>query len=1265
MKLRIFTAIVLCLCVFFAFSVSAQTEENFEYIVGDVNLDEYVNSDDAIYLLQNILFSELYPINYKGSVDFTRDGNVNSDDAVYLLRHVMFPDIFPIASPAERMDAAVYLIDDTLFSKERYDGHGYELMHGWMVDDRGAQSVNKYASHNEFFSDSNNDSHVAIHRYITPLTDENAVLETKVYLKNAGDGFEIYFSDNGREVVKVFTENGFFGIESGEKTVGDASVFDGTAKIRLEMNLENKSARLYVNSVFVGQVDISTFDSLDKITFGTTDEGKLMFSPERTALYMNFIVNDTFMLSDTGITPQNYTVDGNVKTAFNNSGSTDSVSVLMSDNSSAERNFEALSGGFVSEIYLLQPALSGNAVITIGDAASVEMTGGEYLLDGEEIGTYNENIWQSIRFERDSDDNVTVRICGKDVYTFKCKGAVSSLKVENKNGTLWFDDVKCYNTYEFKDYVQAPVINNKNDDLTVCMSVCSLWHEGSHYGWDYVSPYDELMPLMGFYDEGLPETADWEIKYMVESGIDAIQPCWYASTANTPMKDPRLNKYAIHDGYFNAKYKEALDFCIMWENQGFKTNLTLETFKTHLWNYWVDWYFKDPNYMCLDNKPVLTIYQYETFMNCFSSADEAKKVIDFMREDIKQYGYDGIILLFSIYSAAQADSLDEVVLEDGVEIDGFLPYHWGINAYDPEYIKSQHQNGYTGKDDNVIVACANTGRNIIGWEQTRSPVATYEQHLETLEYLTEELLPIYENDFGKGSWQSNLLFLGTWNEYAEGHWLAPTGINGKGPGFDYINAWIKTFVKDDVTLTNPTEEQKKRISYMYPAITTPIRAELIDTEKKDVEDMTRVVSYLDFSVSDIMSNISYSRFDSLKIENGILYGKAESESTKKDPLFYSSNFKGVDTADVDIIHVRMKADVATTVNVYGSFDYDASITAEKSMTLRYTTPNKWQDLYFETKDYGFWKGKIDRLRFDLINTYGNFECDAIELLQKDESSTFGIIVDGARLDIHPQYIERRNDEIYLAALPSEGFYSASNIYYEWHRFDGKLYLKSGTVDNETSFVFTVGSDICLVNGEEKKLSESFGLFDAIPVIPVIFILENSGVDYQLKENALEIDIRSVDYSDCFGGEYNFDNSGDYMGFGMTKAIGFVYDGALHVIPKLQTNGGYDPIVVNASLDPVIYAEMCDSISVRMKYTLSDKSDDYATLYFITSKDDAFDEKKAVKLKLSSSEKDSEGYAVYTFPMSGNAYWAGTVTGIRFDPANADGEFVIDYIRINT
>ena len=61
---------------------------------GDVNSDGFVNEDDAIYLLQNILMPDLFPL--ESAPDFDKNGVVDEDDAIYLLQHVLMPDVFPL-----------------------------------------------------------------------------------------------------------------------------------------------------------------------------------------------------------------------------------------------------------------------------------------------------------------------------------------------------------------------------------------------------------------------------------------------------------------------------------------------------------------------------------------------------------------------------------------------------------------------------------------------------------------------------------------------------------------------------------------------------------------------------------------------------------------------------------------------------------------------------------------------------------------------------------------------------------------------------------------------------------------------------------------------------------------------------------------------------------------------------------------------------------------------------------------------------------------
>lgn len=65
-----------------------------DYIRGDFDNNEVVDSDDAIYLLRHVFFGEQYPVGQ--TADLNKDGAVTTDDAIYLLRHVYFPETYPL-----------------------------------------------------------------------------------------------------------------------------------------------------------------------------------------------------------------------------------------------------------------------------------------------------------------------------------------------------------------------------------------------------------------------------------------------------------------------------------------------------------------------------------------------------------------------------------------------------------------------------------------------------------------------------------------------------------------------------------------------------------------------------------------------------------------------------------------------------------------------------------------------------------------------------------------------------------------------------------------------------------------------------------------------------------------------------------------------------------------------------------------------------------------------------------------------------------------
>ena len=63
-------------------------------VVGDLNGDNILDSDDAVYLLWHTFMPDDYPI--YSDCDFNQDDVVDSNDAIYLLWHTFMPDVYPI-----------------------------------------------------------------------------------------------------------------------------------------------------------------------------------------------------------------------------------------------------------------------------------------------------------------------------------------------------------------------------------------------------------------------------------------------------------------------------------------------------------------------------------------------------------------------------------------------------------------------------------------------------------------------------------------------------------------------------------------------------------------------------------------------------------------------------------------------------------------------------------------------------------------------------------------------------------------------------------------------------------------------------------------------------------------------------------------------------------------------------------------------------------------------------------------------------------------
>lgn len=64
------------------------------YAIGDLDRNDSVDGNDAIYLLRHVLYPEKYTIH--AWADFVADDQITEADAIYLLRHVLYPEKYPL-----------------------------------------------------------------------------------------------------------------------------------------------------------------------------------------------------------------------------------------------------------------------------------------------------------------------------------------------------------------------------------------------------------------------------------------------------------------------------------------------------------------------------------------------------------------------------------------------------------------------------------------------------------------------------------------------------------------------------------------------------------------------------------------------------------------------------------------------------------------------------------------------------------------------------------------------------------------------------------------------------------------------------------------------------------------------------------------------------------------------------------------------------------------------------------------------------------------
>ena len=348
---------------------------------------------------------------------------------------------------------------------------------------------------------------------------------------------------------------------------------------------------------------------------------------------------------------------------------------------------------------------------------------------------------------------------------------------------------------------------------------CDLWT--NKMDWETLNGYADRLSIMGSYNEAYDVATDWQIKMAVEHGISFLQPCWYRLAGNEGASTVMASYDQLLQSVSNtATYRNLIKFSIDWINDGANLGGSsgVADFVNNLVPYWISTYFSKSNYLKVNGKPVLAIYDFETFISEMGGLANAQSAIKSFRSAVSKAGYPGLILETQ-ESGSTTPANHWVASNDprGVDV------KFG-NYYTKDYAHTNADAAAAGFDvafayhlpsfTDLMVSQTPTDTQVAG--EQKQAWSNWLQYSALPTIVTASMgwnaAPWAENNISwtltpadyqallvsaksamsaRGSGMpTTMILLDNWNEYGEGHYIAPT----KGTAYGYLDAVGAVFV---------------------------------------------------------------------------------------------------------------------------------------------------------------------------------------------------------------------------------------------------------------------------------------------------------------------------------------------------------------------------------------------------------------------------------------------------------------------------------------
>ena len=469
-------------------------------------------------------------------------------------------------------------------------------------------------------------------------------------------------------------------------------------------------------------------------------------------------------------------------------------------------------------------------------------------------------------------------------------------------------------------------------DFEVGMYYFPGWYNYSR--WAVLDDYPERRPLLGYYREGDPEVADWQIKWMVEHGVTFIIYDWYWSAG------ARQLEHGIHQGFFHAKYHDKIKFCLLWANHNPPKTSSAKDM-ADVTNYWLDNYFLRPDYYKVDGKPVVVIFSAGRLTEDLG-VDGVRQTFDKSREMAEARGLAGVYFVACTYP----NSPGQMKLLEQEGYDALSGYNYP-NAGDKGQNRAPYADMVTGYQEfwNAIVD-STTLRYIPvtepGWDarpwhgpntrvRTGKTPALFEQMLENAKQFVEQRTP---------NAKPKMVFVEAWNEFGEGDYVEPH----REFGFGHLDAIRSVFTNAPEPHEDLVPQDVVLGPYEFPK--------------------PKPVTAWEFNDPASPGWAASQNLADGKVENGCLIARAASN----DPAFYSDQVD-LDSKQFGAVAMRMRVDKGKGAQLFWASRAEGfNETASARFDL--IADSQLHVYRLDLAASPAWRSKITSLRLDPTDTEG-------------------------------------------------------------------------------------------------------------------------------------------------------------------------------------------------------------------------------------------------------------------------------------------------------